>query len=84
MSVICRRCLLADMEGDELYRSVQERIALLDESARADGEVCKARLEVCKGCDDLTNGMCALCGCFVELRAAKKDMRCPKGRWPKS
>ncbi|WP_028511019.1 DUF6171 family protein [Ruminococcus sp. NK3A76] len=77
MSVICRRCLLEDMQGDELYRSVQERISLLDESVRTDKRTYAERLEKCRSCDELTNGMCALCGCFAELRAAKKDMHCP-------
>lgn len=77
----CKKCLLSEINNGELYRSVQERIALLDDSIRADEQQRTARLDICKQCDDLTDGMCAQCGCFVELRTAKKDTRCPAKRW---
>lgn len=77
----CKKCLLSEINNGELYRSVQERIALLDDSIRADEHQRTARLDICKQCDDLTDGMCAQCGCFVELRTAKKDTRCPAKRW---
>ena len=74
---ICKRCLLDELDGGELYLSVQERIALLDEDIKVGGKEYGKRLDACKGCDRLTNGMCELCGCFVELRAAKKNIHCP-------
>ena len=74
---ICKRCLLDELDEGGLYRTVQEHIALLDESVKAEPPLYRERLELCRECDHLTNGMCALCGCFVELRAAKKDMYCP-------
>ena len=37
-----------------------------------------ARLNICRTCDDLHSGTCALCGCYVEARAAKKRQGCPK------
>ena len=80
----CRRCLLEDMPSEaELAASVREWIALLPEHLRAGEEVVAARLEVCRACDHLVSGMCTLCGCYVELRAAKAKMRCPDvpGRW---
>ncbi len=36
-----------------------------------------ARLELCKECEKLIGGMCRVCGCFVEVRAAKKSVHCP-------
>ena len=38
----------------------------------------KDRLQKCTSCDHLVNGMCALCGCFVEVRAAKVRQHCAK------
>ena len=35
------------------------------------------RLAICRDCDQLRSGLCALCGCYVELRAAKGRMGCP-------
>ena len=74
----CRRCLLADMPDEAaLAKNMQELIALLPEEKRADEPVRLHRLEQCKTCDHLNRGTCALCGCFVELRTAKKAMGCP-------
>lgn len=82
----CRRCLLEDMPSQAaLAASVRELVSLLPEALRAEPEVTAERLKVCRACDHLTDGMCVLCGCYVELRAAKNKMRCPDvpGRWQK-
>lgn len=81
MTKICKRCLLSELDGEELYRSVKERIALLDDNIKADDESYQKRLDICKSCDELSNGMCAQCGCFAELRAAKKGSVCPLRKW---
>ena len=60
-----------------LARSIRELIDLLPEEKRASAEVTAQRLAVCRACDQLQNGMCVLCGCYVELRAAKRMMKCP-------
>lgn len=74
----CRRCLLEDMPDEAaLAKSIRELIDLLPEDRRAPAEVAAQRLAVCRTCDRLQNGMCALCGCYVELRAAKAHMKCP-------
>ena len=41
------------------------------------------RLRICTECDSLMNGMCGVCGCYVEMRAAVKTHYCPdvKKRW---
>ena len=80
----CRRCLLEDMPDQAaMARSVRELIALLPDTLRAPEETRRARLEVCRACDHLTDGMCALCGCYVEIRGAWKQARCPDvpDRW---
>ena len=80
----CRRCLLEDMPDQAaLAESVRELVSLLPEHLRAPEEITAARLETCKQCDRLTDGMCVLCGCYVQLRAAKKKLGCPDvpARW---
>ena len=44
----------------------------------------RARLDACRACPHLNAGTCALCGCYVEYRAAHAAQRCPDapGRWP--
>ena len=80
----CRRCLLEDMPDEAaLAKNMQELIALLPDDKRADEDARLSRLAVCRTCDHLNRGMCALCGCYVELRAAKKHMGCADvpSRW---
>jgi len=74
---ICRRCLLFEHNA-ELALTVNEYINALPNKVRSDDKVYTTRLQVCKNCDYLINGMCRLCGCFVEARAAKKDSHCAK------
>ncbi len=73
----CKRCLLKDMDTQEYYRTVSEYVESLDESLRASKEEYGRRLSLCRECDCLINGMCRLCGCFVEARAAKASSCCP-------
>lgn len=74
----CRRCLLEDMPDETaLAKSIRELVDLLPEEKRAPAEVTAQRLATCRTCDHLQNGMCVLCGCYVELRAAKRMMKCP-------
>ncbi len=75
---ICRRCLLRDVQDAALYQTIRDYVENLPAEQKADAEVYESRLRVCRACDSLTNGMCALCGCFVEARAAKKALYCPK------
>ena len=77
----CRRCLLKEGQGDDLYRSVMEYVESIPAEEKASQREYKRRLEVCKTCGHLTNGMCRLCGCFVEVRAAKISQRCAKDFW---
>ena len=80
---ICR-CLLAEMEdGRTLYEIIREYLATLPPETLADAPVYAERLEICRACARLRNGTCALCGCYVEARAAKKNQRCPDvpGKW---
>ncbi|MCL2420981.1 MAG: DUF6171 family protein [Defluviitaleaceae bacterium] len=78
---LCRRCLLKESQGGDLYRSIMEYIDAIPLEEKSCIEAYNQRLEICKICDHLTNGMCALCGCFVEVRAAKSNQRCAGDFW---
>jgi len=81
---ICKRCLLGEIPDQAaLAELIRERIALLSDEQKADDSAQRARLDICRCCDHLNSGTCALCGCYVELRAAKRHMRCPDvpARW---
>ena len=54
-----------------------EYIAAVPEDKRVDENEYQRRLELCRSCEQLANGMCAVCGCYVELRALKPNSYCP-------
>ena len=68
--VQCRKCLLEDMDENDFLRDMRSHIAAYPEDKY------HQRLAFCKNCDKLVDGMCVLCGCYVELRALKIGMRC--------
>ena len=74
---VCKRCLLADIDVDGLYKKVSELIELIPEDIRASDELYHKRLEICRACHSLENGICRECGCFAELRAATRKNYCP-------
>lgn len=72
------RCLTAEMpEGKALAELIRERIAGIPPEERTPEAEYGARLAVCKSCGRLRDGTCALCGCYVEIRAARRGQRCP-------
>ena len=78
------RCLAGEMPGgEELAKLIRERIEMIPEEERLPEEAYRKRLSVCRECIHLQRGTCALCGCYVEIRAAKKGQRCPDvpARW---
>ena len=79
------RCLLFEAGQADMARTVAEYVAGLDEAIRTPEDVYHARLDICRDCDQLMNGTCRLCGCYVETRAAKRVQGCPMvpPRWTK-
>ena len=77
----CRKCFLREMELQgglkASYEAMLERIEMMDPELRCTGEAYDARLVQCKKCEYLAEGMCGLCGCFAESRAAVKANACP-------
>ncbi len=74
---VCKRCLLRELDS-AYFQSIYEYIDHLPEEEKTAEPEYRLRLDKCKTCSSLQNGMCALCGCFVEVRAAKKRMHCPR------
>ncbi len=79
---LCKKCLIREMAGQEEYfRSLREYIENLDPDIKAAEALYEERLETCKACDMLLQGMCRKCGCYVELRAAVDRNACPGKKW---
>lgn len=82
---LCKRCLTRDMIGQEEYfQNLRDYIANLDTDIKAEEAVYEERLNICKECELLFQGMCRSCGCYVELRAAVAHNACPHKKWQRS
>ncbi len=79
----CRKCLLHEDSEEAYFEKLDAYIAGLNADDRVDQELYEKRLRICRDCPNMINGMCRLCGCFVELRAALKVRKCPdvERRW---
>ena len=72
------RCLIVEMPDEaELAEIIRERIELIPEEERTPEEDYKERLSRCRKCEYLQRGTCGQCGCYVEIRAARKWQCCP-------
>lgn len=79
---VCKRCLTREMAGkEEVFQNLHEYIENLDRDIRAGEDLYEERLQRCKECDMLLQGMCRACGCYVELRAAVEHNACPYKKW---
>lgn len=76
MKPFCKKCLLEDMDLDGELKNILEYIKEIPAERRAEDNLYRRRLDICRECDSLANGICGKCGCYVELRAAKKEMYC--------
>lgn len=74
---VCKKCLLQKQSKEEYFEKLEEYIANLDPDDRVSQELYEERLGICAECPNIIDGMCRLCGCFVELRAALKVRKCP-------
>lgn len=61
----------------DTFQSLQPHLEKIPPEQKADNVVYQTRLESCKQCDHLLSGVCIKCGCYVELRAAYANQKCP-------
>lgn len=73
----CRKCHEYELDGS-LPKNMEQYVENIDPLIKTNVSVYEKRLEICENCSFLMNGMCRHCGCFVLVRAAKKNLRCPK------
>lgn len=73
----CKKCLVRDLDESELFQTIKDYVDRLDESIKVSSEEYEERLKKCTACNRLLSGTCAVCGCYVEMRAAVKRNYCP-------
>ena len=66
-----------ELSGEEYRKIVDRHINHIDESLRTPDDEYRERLRLCGECAYQVNQMCRMCGCFVEIRASRKNMYCP-------
>lgn len=76
-SVKCGRCLLSQFDSKLFTETIAEYISAMPAYTKVSDDEYNRRLDICLNCDMLTDGICGECGCFVEVRAAKKSKSCP-------
>jgi len=74
---LCRKCLLRDLSEKEYFHNMYTYISSLPEDDKVSETEYERRLEKCGECAHLLNGVCRICGCFVEMRAAIAVRHCP-------
>lgn len=74
---VCKKCLLQDIASEEYLESMRIYLNGLDDDIRTEDRLYEERIAQCKECENLIEGLCRLCGCFVEYRAAIKHKACP-------
>lgn len=83
LNVECEYCLSRELSDEQYIRTIKEYVNLVPLDKRADSRVYQRRLKLCSACEFLQNGMCRMCGCFVEIRAIVAKRTCPinKPEW---
>ena len=74
---LCRKCLLEDFAPEEYIQSMRTYIEGLPKDVKADESLYNDRVQICRECENLYDGLCRVCGCFVEYRAALRNKGCP-------
>ena len=72
----CRICE-TPQTGEEFFENLGRIIKNTDEELKVSETVYRQRLDQCMACENLFEGMCRICGCYVELRASLKKNACP-------
>ncbi len=81
MKVVCKACQYTSAIHKETIERELVRLKASQTPMAADA-VYEERLKVCSLCKHLdVSGTCMMCGCYVMLRSALKDNKCPKKYW---
>ena len=76
MKRICKKCLLSEID-EKFHANINDYIYSLSDEIKVVNEEYQRRLSICRECENMLNGMCKKCGCFIETRAIKKLSYCP-------
>lgn len=81
MKVVCKAC---EYTSEIHKETIEKELKRLNEtnSEMAEDALYEKRLKICSDCKHLDiSGTCMMCGCYVMLRTALRDNKCPKKYW---
>ena len=73
----CPRCPEFYGDRQEEEEKIARYIGNIPAEDRVSGEEYQNRLAVCGDCGMLREGICGKCGCYVQIRALRREMGCP-------
>ena len=81
MRIVCKACQYTS----EIHKqTIEKELEKLKKGTipMADDALYEKRLKACSDCKHLDiSGTCMMCGCYVMLRAALKNNKCPEKHW---
>lgn len=79
---VCIRCLQEALAID-YHGRIASYLEHIDADVKCNQELYRIRLAACNACGNHISGICRICGCFVEMRAAVATRTCPdiKPKW---
>ncbi|GHU39212.1 hypothetical protein FACS1894105_13850 [Clostridia bacterium] len=77
----CIRCRPQNESEEEYRKRLADYMRSIPDEIKTKQDEYERRLIICRDCDELMNGTCRLCGCYVEMRAAKEAQYCPDNKW---
>ncbi len=80
MSRICKKCLIGQ-EAEDYIALIEKNRAATPARVRVSDEEYARRIGLCEACEKLSGPTCLACGCYVELRALRKNSHCPYSQW---
>lgn len=80
MSRICKKCLIGQQAEDYL-RLIEKNRAATPARVKTPEAEYDRRITLCEECEKRSGPTCLACGCYVELRALRKDTHCPYRKW---
>ena len=79
-SILCKKCLIGQNAEDYL-QMIEKSRAAVPRRDRTDDAAYRRRIALCEECSYLQGPTCMACGCYVELRAIRKNTHCPYKKW---
>lgn len=80
MSRICKKCMIG-VEAEQYLLLIEKNRAAIPLKNRASDAEFDKRITACEECEKRSGPTCLACGCYVELRALRRDSRCPYKKW---